>query len=188
MKIKYLLFIILLISSIYLIYNKNYKKEIDILSINSLNKEEDYNPYLSKYLEKSKINYKFNIDYSNELLEIENLIALIDKNDKEIQRKIHSSNIIILSIGNVDMKTENYKVILQELKELFKKLRTINTKEIIYISPTDLISTTLIKELCHKYNIIFINGHSFDSKNELLAQMIYRKIDSQYNTNDIKRY
>ena len=182
MKLKYFIFIIILLLSVYFIYSNNVKKDINILSINSLNKKDDYNPYLSNYLNNSNLNYKINVDLSNEQLEIENLIAKIEKNENEIQIKIHDSDIIILSLGNIDIKTESYTDIYKDLKELFKKIRNINYKEIIYISPSNLKSTTLIKELCHKYNIVFINGSSFKDKNNLLAQMIYRKIENQYNT------
>ena len=181
MKLKYLLLLIIIITSVIIIYNHNYTKKINILSINSLNEKENYNTYLSNYLNKSNLNYNFNVDYTNDQLEIENLIALIDKNDKEFQNIIYSSDVIIISLGNIDIKTEKYNNIINELKELFKKLRYINSKEIIFISPYKIKSTTLIKELCHKYNIIFINGSSFLNKSELLAQMIYRKIEQQYN-------
>ena len=180
MKFKYLFLLIIIILSIYIIYNHNYKKTIYITSINSLNEKENYNPYLSNYLYKSSINYKYNIDYSNDKLEIENLIALIEKNNDNIQNIIHESNVIILSLGNIDIQTENYNEIINELKELFKKIRLLNNKEIIYISPYKIKNTYHIKELCHKYNIIFINGSSFINKRELLAQMIYRRIENIY--------
>ncbi len=182
MKIKYLLLLIVIVISVFIIYNHNYTKKINILSINSLNEQENYNNHLSNYLNKSNLNYNFNVDYTNDQLEIENLIALIEKNNNEFQSIIHESDVIIMSLGNVDIKVENYKTIIKELQELFKKLRLINSKEIIFISPYKLKNTTSIKDICHKYNIYFINGSSFINKSELLAQMIYRKIESQYNT------
>ena len=181
MKYKYLLLIIIITISVILIYNHNYTKKINILSINSLNEQENYNTYLSNYLNKSNLNYNFNVDYTNDKLEIENLIALINKNKNEFQNIIHESDVILLSLGNIDIKEENYKTIINELEELFKKLRLINSKEIIFISPYKVKNTTIIKDICHKYNIYFINGSSFINKSELLAQMIYRKIESQYN-------
>ena len=178
MKLKYLIMIFLVIISVYIIYYSNYTKTINILSISSV--KDNYNPYLSNYLNNSKLNYNLNIDYSTSL-EIENLTAIINSNKNEIQSIINNSDIIILNIGNIDILTEDTKTILNELKELFTLLRKINTKEIIYISPKNIKNTIYIKELCKKYNILYINGSSY-SNNELLSAIIYRKIESKYNT------
>ena len=180
MKTKILFLFFISSFFIFLIYNFNYQKQINILSINSLFDEENYNKYLSEYLNNSKLNYNLNIDYSSSKLEIENLNALLSQNKNEINSKINSSDVLIISLGNIDILTEDYQEILNELKELFKHLRLINSKEIIFISPCKIKSTTLIKELCHKYNILFINGSSFINKPNLLAQMIYRKIETQF--------
>lgn len=179
MKKLILLFIISSLITV-LIYDHCYQKNIKILSINTLNKEEDYNRYLSTYFNKSKINYQFDIDYSNNNLEIENLIAKIN-NDNNLKSKIHSSNVIILSIGNIDIKTENLNTIINELKELFKLLRLLNNQEIIYISPTTFKNIVYIKDICLKYNIKFINGSSFINKSELIAQIIYKNIENAWN-------
>ena len=127
------------------------------------------------------MNYNLNIDYSNDSMEIENLLAIIDNNKDNIQNKINNADVLLLSIGNIDIENESYKTIYNELKELFKKIRLINNKEIIYISPYKIKSTILIKKLCKEFNILFINGSSFINKKNLLSQMIYRKIDSTYN-------
>ena len=136
--------------------------------------------YLSNYINNSNINYKLNVDFTNKELEIENVQALINNNTNNIQSILHDSEVIIISLGNNDYKTEEYKTILEELNNLFNSIRNINTKEIIYISPYVLKNTTYIKEICHKYNIIFINGSSFINKPNLLAQLVYKKIDSSY--------
>lgn len=167
---------------IYLIYNHSYQKTINIVSINSLNDNENYNTYLSDYLLKANLNYKLNVDYSNNSLEIENLIALINKNDNNIQNKIHLSDTLIISIGNIDYKTEDLKTIINELKELFKLIRSINSKEIIFVSPYSIKNTYNLKELCNRYNIIFINGSSFKDKPSLLAQMLIKRLENTWNS------
>ncbi len=177
MKIKYLIMIMLAILSVYIIYNNNYNKTINILSISSV--KDNYNPNLSNYLTNSSLKFNLNIDYSTNL-EIENLIGLINNNKNKIQSIINNSDIIILNIGNIDILTEDTKTIINELKELFILLRKINSKEIIYISPNNIKNTIYIKELCQKYNILFINSSSFNN-NEQLSRTIYRKIESQYN-------
>lgn len=181
MKHKIIILFILSIICIFLIYSKTYEVQINITSINSLNLEENYNEYLSNYINDSSINYKLNVDFTNKELEIENVLALINNNTNNIQSILHDSEIVVISLGNNDYKTEEYKTILNELDTLFKLIRNINRKEIIYISPYIIKNTTYIKELCNKYKIIYINGSSFNKKPNLLAQMIYKRIDTVYN-------
>ena len=181
MKIKILILIIISSFTLYITFNHTYKKTINIVSINSLYEKENYNGYISELLNNSKLNYNFNIDYCNENMEIENLLSKIENNDKQIQVHLHKADIIILSIGNIDYKSEDLKTILNELDSLFKSIRLINNKQIYFISPTIIRNTSQIKQICHKYNIIFLNGSSFRNKNNLLAQLIFNKIESVYN-------
>ena len=180
MKIKLIILFLLSSVIIYITYNHTYKKTINIVSINSLYHKDNYNSYLSDLLSKSNLNCKFNIDYTNENLEIENILTKIENNYSDIQVLLHKADVIILSIGNIDYKQEELKTIIQELESLFKKLRKINTKQIYYISPSIIKNTSHIKELCHRYNIIFLNGSSFKNKNNLLTQIIYNKIANIY--------
>ena len=181
MKTKMFILLLIPLFILYITYNSTYKKIINIVSINSLNNNENYNYYLSDLLSKSQLNYNYNIDYSNDSLEIENLVSKIDNNSDNIQSSLHKANIIILSIGNIDYKEENLNVIINELNVLFKRIRAINNKQIYYISPSIIKNTNNIKELCHKNDIIFLNGSSFKNKNVLLSQLIFRKIESVYN-------
>ena len=185
---KYKLLLLLIVSSftIYIIFNNNYHNIINITSINSLSMEENYNEYLSNYLSNSNVNYKINVDFTNKELEIENVQALLNNNTNNIQSILHNSEVIIISIGNNDKKTEDYKTIIKELEELFKSIRNVNSKQIIYVSPYTIKNTTYIKELCNKYKIIYINGSSFYKKANLLAQIIYKKIESNYNKESSK--
>ena len=180
LKIKILLLFIISSLIISIIYNHTYEKTVNIVSINSLYERENYNGYISELLRKSKINYNYNIDYTNENMEIENLIMKIENNDNQIQGLLHKSDVIIISIGNIDYKNEEFKTIIQELEQLFKKIRSINNKQIYYVSPSIIKNTSYIKEICHKYNIIYLNGSSFRNKYNLLAQIIFNKIDSMY--------
>ena len=176
------LIILFLISCLIIIfiYNKNYKKYINVLSINSLEKEDDFNPYLTSLFSKSSINYKFITDYTNKTIEIENLIAKIRDIDK-LKNVIHQSNVIIISLGNIDKKTEDINTIIKEMKDLFKLLREINNQEIIYISPPSIKNTILFKEQCVKYKIKYINGSSFIHKPNLIAQLLYNDIEKSWN-------
>lgn len=180
MKIKLIILFIFSSLLIFIIYNHNYRKTINLVSINSLYENENYNKYISDLLNKSKVKYNYNIDFTNTNMEIENLISKIDNDEKKIKNIIHEADVIILSIGNIDYKTEEMKTIINELELLFKKIRLINSKQVFYISPSIIKNTFYIKELCRKYNIIYYNGSSFRNKNNLLAQIIYKKIDSVY--------
>lgn len=119
MKYKLLLLTIIATLVTYYIYSKYYHMKINITSINSYAINNNYNESLSNEITNNNLNYKLNVDYSSSDLEIENLIALINNNANKIQSVIHNSEVIILSIGNIDMKTETTKVILQEYKKLF---------------------------------------------------------------------
>lgn len=165
---------------IYITYNHTYKKTINVISINSLEKEENYNLYLSELLSRSKLNYKYNIDYSNENLEIENLILKIESNDNNIQESLHKADVVLLSVGNIDYEIEDLNTIIKELNTLFKKIRLLNNKQIFYIIPSKIKNTIYIKDMCHKYNIIFINGSSLKNRGDILSQIIFKKVESTY--------
>ena len=179
---KYKLIILVIISSfiIYITYNCTYKKRINIVSINTLEEKENYNNYLSELLSKSDLNYNFNIDFSNYYLEIENIISKIDNNENNLHTVLKKADILILSIGNNDYLTEELNTILNETELLLKKIRLLNNKQIIYISPSNTINTIYTRYICKKYNVIFINGYSFKNYNNNLAQLIYKKIEKNY--------
>ena len=179
MKKLIILFVISSLITIY-IYNKNYQKVLTVTSINSLSSEEDFNPYLSSIFSKSSINYDFNIDYTNNSIEIENIIGMINNDDK-FKNIIHSSNVIIISLGNIDKLNEDINTITKELKELFKLVRKLNNQEIIYVSPYSFNNTVMIKEECNKNNILFINGRSFKNSPTLIAQILYKSIENAWN-------
>ena len=175
MKIKLLLLILIATILTILIFKNNYKYNINITSINSLSKEEDYNPLLIEKIN-SKLNNAFiNIDFSNEDMEIENLISLIEHNTNNIQNVIHYSKVLIISIGNIDFNEEKLKTILTEYKKLFQLLRKYNNYQIIFISPNNIKCHEELKNLSNNYQIIYINKSSF-SNNQLLVNNILKKI------------
>jgi len=174
---NYKILFLFIISSllIIIIYNFNYERNIKIVSIN----ETEFNDKLSNFLSKSNINYTLNIDYSNKNLEIENLIATLDNNKDYILDKIHKADYIIVNIGFLDYEQEDINTILEELTYLFKKIRKINTKKIVYIIPKNYKKTVLIKELCRKYNITCIDKKSFNYNDNIIIKYIFKDINNK---------
>lgn len=159
---KYKLILITITASLltFIIYHYCYHFHVNITSINSYDSVNNYNEELSSKLTLNNNKYKLNVDFSSPNLETENLISLIKDNTYKIQEVLHDSEVIIISIGNIDMKTENIKTILQEYNRLFKLLRKYNNKEIIFLSPISFKNITELKDLTHTYNIILINTSS----------------------------
>jgi hypothetical protein len=186
---KYKLLILISIASLltYLIYYRNYHYILNITSINSLANNNNYNEYLAEKIMDNSSKLKLNVDFSNENYEIENVIALLQNNEQNIQSIIHNSSVIIISLGNNDLKTENLKTIQNELTTLFKLLRKYNSKQIIFVNPLNLTNITNIKGLCHDFQITYINTLSYvkpyiinnelnQSANQFIAKVIYQKI------------
>jgi hypothetical protein len=186
---KYKLLILVIIASLltYIIYYRNYHYIISITSINSLTTNNNYNEYLATKLTNNPSKFKLNVDFSNENYEIENVIALLQNNEHNIQSIIHDSSVLIISLGNNDLKTENLKTIQNELTTLFQLLRKYNSKQIIFVNPLQLTNITAIKSLCHYYQITYINTLSYvkpyiindelnKPANQILAKVLYQKI------------
>lgn len=161
MRFKILLLIFTSSLLTYLIYNHYYQNEVNIVSINSLAKDYDYNKSLSERLYNKTAKVKFNVDFSDETLEIENLIAEIQNNRNKIQTVIHNSKILILSIGNNDINNETSKTMLNEYKLLFVLLRKYSNKQIIFISPYNFKYQAELKNLANNYSLEFINYSSY---------------------------
>ena len=70
--------------------------------------------------------------------------------------------------------------IVEEKSKIINNVNNIDNNNILN-SPKEFKITDDIKRICHKYNIIFINGYSFKNKSILLAQYIISKIESVYN-------
>ena len=163
MKKKLIIFLIITALITMIIYKKNYVYKINITSINSLNKDSNYNELLYEKLINKIPDINYNIDFTSEDLEIENLISLIEHNSNNIQNIIHDTKVLILSIGNNDIKQEKPKAILIEYKKLFQLLRKYNNHEIIFISPINFKNQEQLKEICNNYKVNYINTYSYIS-------------------------
>lgn len=172
MKIKLLFLLIGSSLLTYLIFQNYQNNKLVITSIydRSTIVSENYNNLLKN--NNDKINITLN-DFSQENFEIENVIQKIKENKKSIQTKIHSSNVVIIYLGEFELVYEKAKLndIYNELEILFKTIRSLNQKQIIFLSPYSLQSTYLFKELSSKYKIEYINlkkvlnNEDFNDKN-----------------------
>ena len=150
----------------YLIFTANNHQEMKMTIIydDTTTIQENFSVFLQKDLEKllpTTVNY-----YHKENLEIENVIDKIKSNYNEIQEKLNSSNVIIVYLGDFELlyERENIINIYSDLEDLFILLRKYNSKQIIYISPINLTSNYLLKDLTHKYKTDFINTPSILQK------------------------
>ena len=161
----------------YLIFTANNHQEMKMTIIydDTTTIQENFSVFLQKDLEKllpTTVNY-----YHKENLEIENVVDKIKSNYNEIQEKLSSSNVIIVYLGDFELlyEKENIINIYSHLEDLILLLRKYNSKQIIYISPINLSSNYLLKDLASKHKITFINTPS-----------ILRKFTTQNYTLDIE--
>lgn len=166
MKIKLFFLSLAAIVLTYLIFNANNHQEIKITTIydDTTTIKENFSTFLKNDLEKllpTTIN-----DYHKENLEVENVVDKIKSNYNDIQEKLNSSNVIIVYLGDFELlfEKENIINIYSNLEDLFILLRKYNSKQIIYISPINLTSNYLLKDLTHKYKADFINTPSILQK------------------------
>lgn len=181
MKIKLFFLSLGAIVLTYLIFNANNHQEIKIVTIydDTTTIKENFSHILQKDLEKllpTTLN-----NYHKENLEIENAVDKIKSSYNDIQEKLNSSNVIIIYLGDFELlfEKENIINIYSNLEELFMLLRKYNSKQIIYISPINLTSNYLLKDLTHKYKIDFINTPSIlqkQSKNNYTLNIEDHKI------------
>ncbi len=150
----------------YLIFTANNHQEMKMTIIydDTTTIQENFSVFLQKDLEKllpTTVNY-----YHKENLEIENVVDKIKSNYNEIQEKLSSSNVIIVYLGDFELlyEKENIINIYSHLEDLIILLRKYNSKQIIYISPINLTSNYLLKDLASKHKINFINTPSILQK------------------------
>ena len=181
MKVKLFFLSLGAIVLTYLIFIANNHQEIKIVTIydDTTTIKENFSNILQKDLEKllpTTLN-----NYHKENLEIENAVDKIKSNYNDIQEKLNSSNVIIIYLGDFELlfEKENIINIYSNLEDLFIHLRKYNSKQIIYISPINLTSNYLLKDLTHKYKIDFINTPSIlqkQSKNNYTLSIEDHKI------------
>ena len=162
MKVKLFFLSLGAIVLTYLIFTANNHQEMKMTVIydDTTTIQENFSVFLQKDLEKllpTTVNY-----YHKENLEIENVVDKIKSNYNEIQEKLISSNVIIVYLGDFELlyEKENIINIYSHLEDLILLLRKYNSKQIIYISPINLNSNYLLKDLANKHKITFINTPS----------------------------
>ena len=138
MKIKLLFLTIASLLLTYLIFTTNIDNRLDIVSLydTTTTTRPNFNDYLLKYLD-NNVSYSMNQKYSNKNLEIENVISNINSNKNKIQEKIHDAEIIIIYFGDFELLNEDVTSteLLEETENLFKIIRKINSKQIIFLTP-----------------------------------------------------
>ncbi len=166
MKVKLFFLSLGAIVLTYLIFTANNHQEMKMTVIydDTTTIQENFSVFLQKDLEKllpTTVNY-----YHKENLEIENVVDKIKSNYNEIQEKLSSSNVIIVYLGDFELlyEKENIINIYSHLEDLILLLRKYNSKQIIYISPINLSSNYLLKDLASKHKITFINTPSILQK------------------------
>ena len=166
MKVKLFFLSLGAIVLTYLIFTANNHQEMKMTVIydDTTTIQENFSVFLQKDLEKllpTTVNY-----YHKENLEIENVVDKIKSNYNEIQEKLSSSNVIIFYLGDFELlyEKENIINIYSHLEDLILLLRKYNSKQIIYISPINLSSNYLLKDLANKHKITFINTPSILQK------------------------
>ena len=166
MKVKLFFLSLGAIVLTYLIFTANNHQEMKMTVIydDTTTIQENFSVFLQKDLEKllpTTVNY-----YHKENLEIENVVDKIKSNYNEIQEKLSSSNVIIVYLGDFELlyEKENIINIYSHLEDLILLLRKYNSKQIIYISPINLNSNYLLKDLANKHKITFINTPSILQK------------------------
>ena len=194
MKVKLFFLSLGAIILTYLIFNANNHQEIKITVIydDTTTIQENFSPFLQKDLEKL-LPTTFNT-YHKENLEIENVVDKIKSNYNDIQEKLNSSNVIIIYLGDFELlyEKENIINIYTNLENLYILLRKYNSKQIIYISPINLISNYLLNDLTRKYKIDFINTPSIlqklSSQNYTLNKEDHKKIADKLFNNIISTW
>ncbi len=178
MKFKLLLLTTLSILIVYLIYNSAPPTNPYILSIydKTTLPEYNYNNIIKKSLKNTNITYDTTLSKYN--FEIENLKDYILENKYNIKQTIRKSDLIIIHLGKDEIKDNNSynssvsKEILLDISSIFKNLRKITSKNIIYIPPEG-ISNTLnkaLKKISNDYNIVYLNSTE-DISTKLLSYL-----------------
>lgn len=197
MKVKLFFLTLSAVILTYLIYNANHHQEIRISAIydEKTTIKENFNTYLKPSLEKLLPTTYYT--FGSENLEIENVVDKIKGNYKDIQQELNNSNVVIVYLGDFELLYEKESIIsiYNDLENLFIALRKYNSKQIIYLSPINLSTNYILKDLARKYKIDFLNTPSIlektgqkdyilDTKDhEIISKKLYNKITSTWKIN-----
>ena len=198
MKIKTILFLIIMTLFIFLIYITNKDNEIYYINIDSTNSNK-YNEIIKNNYKKNKKLEKYINNFSKEDYRTTDLIRDIKDNKKvnkiAIQNALIKSDVLTLNIGINDI---NYKIgntskeelynytdqILIDIDELLKLIRSYSKEKIYYIgiknnkgiSYNDYFEYTNIrlKYICDEYNIYFIDINKNEDINNIVSNYVLK--------------
>lgn len=199
MKIKTILFLIIVSLLIFLIYLTNKDQEIYYVNIDATSGNK-YNEIIKNhYLEKKKLEQYVN-EFSKQDYRTTDLIRDIKDNkkinEKTIQNVLIKSDILVLNIGINDI---NYKIgntnkeelyeftdqVLLDIEELLKLVRIYSKEKIYFIgfknnkglSYNEYFSYTnkRLKSICDEYNIYFIDIDKEENIDNIVTKYILNK-------------
>lgn len=199
MKIKTILFLIIVSLLIFLIYLTNKDQEIYYVNIDATN-DNKYNEIIKNhYLENKKLEQYVN-EFSKQDYRTTDLIRDIEDNkkinEKTIQNVLIKSDILVLNIGINDI---NYKIgntnkeelyeftdqVLLDIEKLLKLVRTYSKEKIYFIgfknnkglSYNEYFSYTnkRLKSICDEYNIYFIDIDKEENIDNIVTKYILNK-------------
>ena len=198
MKIKTILFLIIMTLFIFLIYLTNKDNEIYYVNIDSTNNN-NYNEIIKNNYKKTKKLEKYINEFSKEDYRTTDLIRDIKDNIKlnkiTIQNALIKSDVLTLNIGINDI---NYKIdntnkeelynytdqILVDIEELLKLIRSYSKEKIYYIgiknnkgiSYNDYFEYTnkRLKSICDEYNIYFIDINKNEDINNIVSNYVLK--------------
>lgn len=198
MKIKTILFLIIMTLFIFLIYLTNKDNEIYYVNIDSTNNN-NYNEIIKNNYKKTKKLEKYINNFSKEDYRTTDLIRDIKDNIKlnkiTIQNALIKSDVLTLNIGINDInykigntnKEELYKYtdqILIDIEELLKLIRSYSKEKIYYIgiknnkgiSYNDYFEYTnkRLKYICNEYNIYFIDINKNEDINNIVSDYVLK--------------
>ena len=158
MKFKLILLAILSTLIVYLIYESNPPTKPYILSIydKTTLSNPNYNDVIKTNLQKTNPKITFDTNYAKYNFEIENFKDYLLENKYEIKQAIRKSDLIIINLGKYEL-TNNLS-----LETIYKQLRKITSKNIVYIPPQN-ISKTLdraLNNMSADYHITYLNDHN----------------------------
>ena len=199
MKIKTILFLIIMTLLVFLIYLTNKDNEIYYVNIDSTNSN-NYNEIIKNNYEKNKKLEKYLNVFSKEDYRTTDLIRDIKDNKKinkvTIQNALIKADVLTLNIGINDI---NYKIgntnkeelynytdqILDDINELLELIRSYSKEKIYFIglkntkgiSYNDYFEYTnkRLKSKCDEYNILFIDIDTKEDINNIVSDYVLSK-------------
>lgn len=199
MKIKTILFLIIMSLLIFLIYVTNIDHEIYYVNIDSISNN-TYNETIKEYYLKNKKLEKYINDFSKEDYRTTDLIRDIKDNKKinkiTIQNALIKSDILTINIGMNDI---NYKIdntnkeelynytdqVLEDINELLQLIRSYSKEKIYFIgfknnkgiSYNEYFEYTnkRLKSICNEYNLNFIDINKKENINKIVSNYVLNK-------------